>query len=119
MPEGDWLFKTGEGAPLLILFQKDKFNELTAKTLWLNQQGRPDLQLPTGFMYTWGKNLDDNNWKKLTHEMKYFQYTRHLPLILCADEKGIGIWIDGSRAIHANMRGHVVLNASSENGAVM
>ena len=32
--------------------------------------------------------------EKMTHEMKQLHYTRHLPLIMCADGKGIGIWID-------------------------
>ena len=62
-----------------------------------------------GFMCTWVKNSDNNDWKKLTHEMKYLQYMRHLLFIICADGKGIGIWIDGSHAIHADMRGCVRL----------
>ena len=51
--------------------------------------------------------------------MKYLQYTRHLPLILCVDGKSIGIWIDGSQPIHADMRGCVELYASMKKGAVM
>ena len=47
---------------------KYKFHELTAKTLSWSQRGRPDLQLPTDFMYTWVMNPDGNYWKKLTHE---------------------------------------------------
>lgn len=51
-PAADYLFKTTDGGPLLPPGKKDKFHELTAKTLWLSQQSRPDLQLPTGFMCT-------------------------------------------------------------------
>ena len=36
------------------------------------------------------KNPNENDWEKMAHEMKYIQYTRHLPLIMCAGEKGIG-----------------------------
>ena len=77
------------------------------------------MQLPTGFMCTWVKHPDEADWKKLTHEMKYIKYTRHLPLILCADGKGIGIWIDASHAVHANMKGNVRTYASMGNGAVI
>ena len=51
--------------------------------------------------------------------MKYLQYTRHLPLILCADGKGIGIWIDVLHAVHTNMKGHVRTYASMEKRAVI
>ena len=51
--------------------------------------------------------------------MKYIQYTRHLPLIICADGKGIGILIDVSQAIHADMRGHVITYASMTKRAII
>ena len=51
--------------------------------------------------------------------MKHLQYTRHLPLIMCADGKGIGVWIDASHAVHASMKGHVGTYASMGKGAVV
>ena len=51
--------------------------------------------------------------------MKYLQFTRDLILIMCADGKGIGIWIDASHAIHANMKGRVGTYASIGKGAVV
>ena len=77
------------------------------------------MQLLTGFSCTRVRQPDEIDWKKLTHEMKYIQYTRHLPLILCADGKGIGIWIDVLHAVHANMKGHVGIYASMGKGAVI
>lgn len=62
------------------------------------------------------KNPDDNNWKKLTHEIKYLQYTRHLPLILQTDGKGITIWIHCSHNVHTGMKGYVCLYASIGKG---
>ena len=38
---------------------------------------------------------------------------------VCADGKGIGIWIDTSHALHADMRGHVGTDASMKKGAAM
>ena len=49
------------GIPLLTQSTKDKFHELTAKILWLSQQGRPDLYLPIGFICTQVKESDDND----------------------------------------------------------
>ena len=70
-------------------------------------------------MCTRVKHPDEADWKKLTHEMKYIKYTRHLPLILCADGKGIGIWIDASHTVYADMKGHIGLFISMEKGAVI
>ena len=52
------------------------------RTLWLGQQGQPDLKLTVGFMYTRVWEPDEHNWKKLGHVMKYLQATKILPLIL-------------------------------------
>ena len=51
-PAADYLFKRTEVAPLLTQALKCKLHDLMAKTLWLSQRARPDLQLPTGFMCT-------------------------------------------------------------------
>ena len=78
-PTTDYLIKTTEVAPLLTQALKDNFHELTAETLWLSWRARPNLQLPTSFMCTQVKNPDEKDWTKLTHEMKYLQYMRHIP----------------------------------------
>ena len=51
--------------------------------------------------------------------MKYIQYTRYLPLILSADGKGIGNWIDAWHAVDTDMKGHVRTYASMGKGAVI
>ena len=50
---------------------------------------------------------------------RYFQHTKHLPLIICTDGNSIRIWIDVSHADHADMIGHVGLYASIRKGDVM
>ena len=118
-PAADYLFKTNDGGELLNQSHKNTFHQLTAQTLWLSQRSRPDVQLPTGFMCTRVKKPDKTDWKKLSHEMKYLQYTRHLPLILCAVGNGVAIWIEASHAVHADMKGHVGTYASMGTGAVI
>jgi hypothetical protein len=46
----EYLFRTGTNGVLLNAKDKETFHNLTAKTLWLSQRGRPDLQLATGFL---------------------------------------------------------------------
>ena len=70
-PAADYLFKTNDGGELLNESRKNTFHELAAKTLWISQRARPDVQLPTGFLCTRVKQPDETDWKKLSHEMKY------------------------------------------------
>jgi hypothetical protein len=112
----EYLFRTDTNGVLLNAKDKETFHNLTAKTLWLSQRGRPDLQLATGFLCTRVREPNEHDWKKLGHEMKYLQGTKHLPLILRSDGKGTAIWIDGAHAVHHDMKGHVGMYASEGQG---
>ena len=51
--------------------------------------------------------------------MKYLQETRYLPLILEDDDSGVLKWyIDGSFAIHNNMKSHTGINLTMGKGTV-
>jgi hypothetical protein len=115
----EYLFRTDASGVLLSAADKETFHNLTAKTLWLSQRGRPDLQLATGFLCTRVREPNEHDWKKLGHEMKYLQATKHLPLILRSDGKGTAIWIDGAHAVHHDMKGHVGMYVSEGEGALM
>ena len=60
-PAADYFFKTNDGGELLNQSRKNTFHELTAKTLWISQRARPDVQLPTGFMCTCVKQPDETD----------------------------------------------------------
>ena len=46
-------------------------------------------------------------WLKIIHILNYFRGTKYLPLILSEDKSVMLKWfIDGSYAVHPNMRGH-------------
>ena len=60
---------------------------------------------------------ENDDWAKLDHIMKYIRGTRNLPLILSTNGSVIlKWWIDGSFAVHTNMRGHTVGGLSMERG---
>lgn len=59
------------------------------------------------FLTTRVRKPDKDDWRKLTHLVKYLRGTRKLPLMLSADGSGIlKWWVDALFAVHPNMRGH-------------
>ena len=45
--------------------------------------------------------------------------TRYLPLILCADGKVANIYLDGSHAVHHDMKGHTSMYVTEGKGALV
>jgi hypothetical protein len=80
---------------------------LVAKTLYATKRARPDTCTAIAFLTTRVCAPDRDDWRELTHLMKYMRGTRTLPLILGANGSGILVWwIDASFAVHPIMRGH-------------
>lgn len=103
----DDLFKVDEDCKKLGTSKATEFHNLVAKTLYATKRARPDTCASIAFLTTRVREPDEDDWKKLVHLMKYLRGTRTLPLILRADGSGIFKWyIDGSFAVHPNMRGH-------------
>eukprot|EP00536_Pseudo-nitzschia_multiseries_P017800 jgi/Psemu1/52590/gm1.52590_g len=99
----EYLFKTSdEDAVKLDKARNEQFYTLVATALYL------------GLL----KDPDEHDWKKLTHLMKYLQHTQHLPLVLKADGNGTIIYMDGSHAVHADMKGHAGVFATEGKGAM-
>lgn len=100
------LFVVDEDCEKLPSAQSKEFHHLVAKTLFATKHTRPDTGTSLSFLSTrvWGPDKDD--WRKPVCLMRYFD-TRKLPIILRADGTGIlKWWVDGSFAVHPNMRGH-------------
>ena len=101
------LFKVDEDCEKLDQEKAVTFHNLTAKTLHATKRARPDTCTAVAFLTTRVREPDRDDWRKLCHLMKYIRGTRKLPLRLSADGSGIlKWWIDGSFAVHPNMRGH-------------
>jgi hypothetical protein len=101
------LFKVDKDAKKLDPRAKDQFHSLVAKVLFATKRARPDTATSISFLTTRVREPDVEDWTKLVHLMKYLRGTRKLPLILSANGSGIlKWWVDGSFAVHPNMRGH-------------
>jgi hypothetical protein len=101
------LFKVDPECTKLGPGQKDHYHSLTAKTLFATKRARPDTGTSISYLTTRVREPDEDDWDKLTHLMKYIRGTKDMPLILSANGSGIlKWWVDGSFAVHPNMRGH-------------
>ena len=103
----DNLFKVDEDCKKLKPNKAKVFHNLVAKTLYTTKRARPDTCTAIAFLTTRVREPDTDDWTKLSHLMKYLRGTKELPLILSANGSGIlKWWIDGSFAVHPNMRSH-------------
>ena len=85
----------------------ETFHNFVAKMLFAKNISLPDTGTAISYLTTRVIEPDQNNWMKMVHLFKYFRGTKDIPLILSADNVGIIKWyIDGSYAVHPNMRGY-------------
>jgi hypothetical protein len=103
----DSLFKVDKDCEKLAQDQAVEFHNLLAKTVYATKQARPDTCTAIAFLTTRVRDPDKDDWTKLVHLMSYIRGTHTMPLILSANGSGIlKWWVDGSFAVHPNMRGH-------------
>jgi hypothetical protein len=115
----EYLFKTTDSSNPLDHSRKELFHTITAKTLWLSQRTRTDVQLAVGFCCTRIQEPNEHDWKKLNHLMQYIRATRFMPLIIASDGLNTIIYIDGSHAVHSNCKGHSGLFLTQGKGAMI
>ena len=113
-----YLFKVDNPAPKLNKAKSELFHHLTAQMLYLGKRGRPDVQLGTAFLTTRVRSPDENDYKKLTHQIRYLRETEHLPLIIKNDGSGTKIYIDGAHAVHNDMKGHAGVWVTEGTGTI-
>jgi hypothetical protein len=106
-PATDNLFKTREtGVEKLGKKEAGIFHSTVAKLLFIAKRGRPDILLVTSFLMTRVKSPDSDDWKKLVRVLSYLKSTINLHLTLhCASLDKLLWYIDGSYAIHQDMKG--------------
>ena len=118
-PAPDDLFKISESSPKLDCGRKETYHHIAAKTLWLSQRSRNDIQLATGYHCSRVKDPNEDDWRKLTWLMRYVWWTRFIPTIIRITDEGATIYIDGSHAIHADSRGHSGMYTTMGKGALI
>lgn len=113
----DNLFKVDRDSTKLKPPKAKAFHTIVAKTLYATKRARPDTCTLIAFLTTQVREPDVDDWVKLAHLIKYIRGTKELPLILSADGSGvIKWWVDGSFAVHPNMRGHTGAGLSLRRG---
>ena len=118
-PAPEDLFKINESSPKLDCARKETYHHIAAKTLWLSQRSRNDLQLASGYHCSRVKEPNEDDWRKLTWLMRYIWWTRFIPTIIRITDEGATIYIDGSHAIHADTRGHSGMYTTMGKGALI
>ena len=101
------LFRVQPECTKLSPAKQEIFHSIVAKTLFATKRARPDTGTSISFLTTRVREPDTDDWSKMVHLMKYIRGTKDMPLILSANGSGIlKWWVDGSFAVHPNMRGH-------------
>lgn len=106
-PAASYLFEVNENCEKLPKDLAELFHHLTAQGLFLCKRGRPDIQTAIAFLTTRVREPDQDDMKKLTRMMKYLQGSEDLYLTLEADDTHVIKWfVDGSFAVHRDMKSH-------------
>jgi len=101
------LFKIDDNSPLLNPEKSDKFHSVTAKLLWVEKRGRPDIETAISFLCTRVLNPTEQDWKKLRRLLCFLNGTIDDVRVLGADElDSLLTFVDAAYAVHPNMRGH-------------
>lgn len=106
-PEAEFLFKVNIDEENLGDGAAQEFHHIVARLLFISKRARPDIQTAVAFLCTRVKEPDADDWKKLTWLVMYINATRKLTLILKGTEDmTLSWWVDGSYAVHNDMRSH-------------
>jgi len=108
-PANNNLFQTRKTTESMMLskHQSMQFHSNGAKMLFLAKRGRPDILLADSFLTTRVKALNTDDRKKLLRVLGYLKGTIDLDLtITCKDLSVLNWYIDGSYAVHEEMKGH-------------
>lgn len=79
MPAGEHLFDISDDPAHLSSESSELVCHLTTKLLFLCKQVWPKIQPPVAFLMMRVKQTDTNDYKKLTHVIKYLHATPELP----------------------------------------
>jgi hypothetical protein len=82
------------------------YHSTVAKLLFVAKRARPDILLAVSFLTTRVKSPDMDDWRKLVRVLSYLKGSLDISLTLICDKLDKLIWyIDGSCALHMDMRG--------------
>ena len=80
---------------------------------------RLDTQVAVAFLTTRVRKPDEDDWKKLIRLVKYIKRTVEMKLTLSSNNTNIATWwVDGSYAVHKDMKSHTGGLMTLEKGCV-
>ena len=101
------LFTVDPDSPALDEADSRFYHRLVAKLLFLSKRSRPDILTAQSYLCTRVKNPNKDDMRKLRRVIQYLRQTPELSLTLEADDLSIiKWWIDGSFAVHPDMKSH-------------
>ena len=87
--------------------RSDEFHSTTAKLLYLEKRGRPDIETAVSFLCTRVSEPDEHDWKKLKRVLSFLSRTKDdVRIIGCDNLDVLFTWVDAAYAVHHNMRSH-------------
>ncbi len=118
-PATENLFHVNDDCTKLDKDTAEMFHSNVAKLLFLCKRARPDVQTAVAFLTTRVKSPDVDDYKKLARVMKYLRGTLNLTLTLEATNLDVvKWWVDGSFAVHPDMRSHTGATMSLGKGSM-
>ena len=101
------LFVVNPDAEPLDESKADIFHSVVAKLLWVMKRSRPDIETVISFLCTRVSCSDTDDWKKLRRLLQFLSQTIDDERVMGADSlHHLNTFVDGSYAIHPDMKSH-------------
>ena len=95
------------------------FHRCVARLLFMCKRSRPDIQQAISFLTKRVREPTDADWKKLMRLLRFLNVTRKECLTLSMDDaKIVKWWVDGSFAVHPDMKSQTGATMSLGRGSV-
>jgi len=104
-PASSYLFNTDPVCKKLCEDQGQLFHHWVAKLQYLSKHTRQDIQTAVAFLCTQVRELDTDDYQKLTKVMQYLRNTKNMTLMIELDEEAKW-WVVSSYAVHPDMKSH-------------
>ena len=119
-PANKDLFEIDKPSGDLTMKNKETFQSVIAKHLYVSKRARRDIELPIAFLCTRVACSTEQDWLNLKRVLEYLYGTLEKILMLGADKiQKMKTWVDTSYAVHKDMKSHTGGVVSFGRGAAL